>query len=158
MFIAAEDIMEFNSLVEVLEFAIQKEEEAATFYTGLAQSMDQPHMAKIFEEFADEEREHKRKILTVMTGRPGWVPQARIADLKISDTVADVVPSPDMGYQQALIVAMKEEKAAYTLYMELSSAAEDGAMKDLFYLLAQEEARHRLRFEIEYEEQFSGEN
>ncbi|MBE0646075.1 MAG: ferritin family protein [Bacteroidetes bacterium] len=150
--------MQFESLVAVLEFAVRKEEEAAEFYTDLARSMVQPHIARIFEEFAAEEMEHKRKILIVMTGRPGWIPQARIKDLHVADIVEDVVPSSDMGYQQALILAMKAEKAAYLLYMELSSASEDDAMKDLFYLLAQEEARHRLRFEVEYDEQFSGEN
>ena len=93
-----------------------------------------------------------------MTGRPGWIPQPRIADLKISDNLLDAVPSPDMDYQQALIVAMKAEKVAYKLYMDLSEASEDESMKDLFYLLAQEEAKHKLRFEIEYDEEFSGEN
>ena len=150
--------MQFDSLVDVLEFAIRKEEEAAELYTGLARNMEQPHMAKIFEEFAAEEREHKRKILTVLTGRPAWIPQPRIADLNISDHLLDVVPSPDMDYQHALIIAMKAEKAAYKMYMNLSDAAEDEGMKDLFYLLAQEEAKHKLRFEIEYDDQFSGEN
>ncbi len=150
--------MQFESLVDVLEFATQKEEDAAQFYTDLAQKMKQPHIAKVFEGFAAEEREHKRKILAVMTGRPGWIPQPRIADLKISDNLLDAVPSPDMDYQQALIVAMKAEKVAYKLYMDLSDASEDESMKDLFYLLAQEEAKHKLRFEIEYDEEFSGEN
>jgi rubrerythrin len=150
--------MKFDSLIDVLEFATQKEEEAAQFYTNLSQTMNQQHMAKIFEDFAAEEREHKRKILTVMTGRPGWIPQPRVADLKVSDHLVEAVPSPDMDYQQALIVAMKAEKVAYKLYMDLSESSEDETMKDLFHLLAQEEAKHKLRFEMEYDEQFSGEN
>ncbi len=150
--------MHFDSLVDALEFAIEKEEEAEQFYTELAEKMERPHMARIFENFAEEERGHRRMIKDVIMGRPSFVPQPRVADLQVSDHLMDVAPSPDMDYQQALIFAMKAEKAAYALYTQLSEASEDSAMRDLFHLLAQEEAKHKRRFEIEYDEQFSGEN
>lgn len=150
--------MQFETLVDVLEFAIQKEEEAEQLYTNLAKKMTQVHMAKIFEEFAAEERSHKRKIKDVIMGRPAFIPQPRVVDLRIGDHLVAPVPSPDMDYQHALIMAMKAEKAAYALYTQLSEASEEEGMRDLFQLLAQEEAKHKLRFELEYDEQFSGEN
>ena len=47
---------------------------------------------------------------------------------------------------------MKAEKAAYKLYHELATATDDKALKETLMGLAQEEAKHKLRFEIEYDE------
>ena len=47
---------------------------------------------------------------------------------------------------------MKKEKSAFKLYLELSNRAQNSQMKDLFLSLAQEESKHKLRFEIEYDE------
>jgi rubrerythrin len=42
--------MQFNTVDDILNFAIKNEEEAAEFYTGLAKKMDQPLMVKLFED------------------------------------------------------------------------------------------------------------
>ncbi|MDX9697466.1 MAG: ferritin family protein, partial [Bacteroidales bacterium] len=57
-----------------------------------------------------------------------------------------------MSYQDALVLAMKKEKSAFKLYLELSNRAKDTQMKNLFLSLAQEESKHKLRFELEYDE------
>jgi rubrerythrin len=76
----------------------------------------------------------------------------KVMDLKIADYVVTVTASPDMPYSDALIVAMKKEKAAFKLYMTLSNRAETTELKDLFLSLALEESKHKLRFELEYDE------
>jgi rubrerythrin len=53
---------------------------------------------------------------------------------------------------------MKAEKAAYTLYNSLAEATDNGELKKLFLMLAQEEAKHKLRFEVEYDEVVLAEN
>jgi rubrerythrin len=57
-----------------------------------------------------------------------------------------------MNYQDALVLAMKKEKAAFRLYLDLANEVQSEDQKDLFLALAQEEAKHKLRFEIEYDE------
>ena len=64
----------------------------------------------------------------------------------------------DLDYQQALIVAMKKEKAAFKLYSDLAASTDDENLRTILLGLAQEEAKHKLRFEIEYDEQFLSEN
>jgi rubrerythrin len=63
-----------------------------------------------------------------------------------------------MSYQDALVVAMNREKAAFKLYMKLASRVEDATLRDLFLSLAQEESKHKLRFELEYDEYVLREN
>jgi rubrerythrin len=63
-----------------------------------------------------------------------------------------------MTYEEALILAMKKEKNAFRLYMMLSGETTDPSMKALFLSLAQEESKHKLRFEVEYDEYILREN
>ncbi len=47
----------------------QPGKEGAEFYTDLATRMDKPWVRKIFEEYAEEERGHKRKLLAIKEGK-----------------------------------------------------------------------------------------
>jgi rubrerythrin len=149
---------QWKSVDEVLDFAIGQEEEAAQFYTDLAGRMDRPWMSKIFKDFAQEEMGHKRKLLDVKAGKKLAPVEGRILDLKIGDYLVDVEPKPDMDYQQALILAMKKEKKAFKMYTDLAAAADDENLQNLFAGLAQEEAKHKLRFEVEYDDFVMTEN
>lgn len=148
----------FSSVDEILNFAIEKEEEAAAFYRELAGRMEWPQMSKTFEEFAREEDGHKAKLLGVKKGKLLMKAAAKVTDLKIGDYLVDVEPSGDLDYQNALILAMKREKAAFKLYTNLAAATDDSNLKALFLNLAQEEAKHKLRFELEYDEHILTEN
>ena len=143
---------QWKSVDEVLDFAIANEEEAAQFYTELAAKMDRPWMSKIFKEFAREEEGHKRKLLDVKAGKKLAPVEGKVLDLKIGDYLVEMEASPDMDYQDALILAMQKEKRAFRMYSDLAEAADDDNLKTLFTSLAQEEAKHKLRFEIEYDE------
>ncbi|HDQ72882.1 MAG TPA: rubrerythrin [Chloroflexi bacterium] len=145
----------WDSVDEILDFAIKREEEAAAFYTNLAARVDKPWMQRVFEEFADEEKQHKAKLVAVKSGASFQPSKERVLDLKIADYLVSVTPTDDMSYQDALVVAMKKEKAAFKLYNDLASSTEDENVKTTFLALAQEEARHKLRFEVEYDDLLS---
>jgi rubrerythrin len=70
----------------------------------------------------------------------------------------DVEPQGDLSLQDAMIVAMKREKAAYRLYSDLAQKVDDAELKDLFLGLAQEEAKHKLYFETQYDDQILRDN
>ena len=109
-------------------------------------------MSEIFKSFAQEEMGHKKKLIDIKAGKRLLAAESKVLDLKIGDYLVDVKPSADMDYQQALVVAMKKEKKAFKMYIDLSAATEDENLKTTFLSLAQEEAKHKLRFEIEYDE------
>jgi rubrerythrin len=151
-------MMEFDSVDAVLDFAIQNEQDASDFYTELASKMQKPHMKQAFEGFAAEEQGHKAKLQAVKKGKFGKLTKAKVLDLKIGDYLVDQKPSASMDYQSALILAMKQEKAAFRLYTDLAASTKDKKVRDLFLGLAQEEAKHKLRFEVEYDDDFLREN
>ena len=144
--------MTLDDVDKILDFAIRQEEKAASFYTELAAKMDAPHVTRIFLDFAKEEKGHKAKLLQVKSGKQMHAAEKQIADLKIGDYLEDVELSADLRYQDALILAMKAEKAAFKLYSDLAAATDNPELKDTLLALAQEEAKHKLRFEIEYDD------
>ncbi len=148
----------WNSINEAIDYAIEQEEEAVAFYTALAEKTPDASSKSILEGFAKEEEGHKAKLEAVKAGVIPRTANAKVADLKIGDYLVDVEANPDMDYQDALIVAMKKEKAAFRLYSDLANLTDDPQLRSTFLFLAQEEAKHKLRFEIEYDENVLVEN
>ncbi len=143
----------FKSVDEILEMAIKDEQRAADLYKGLAQRSRSDEMRRTFLQFSQEELGHKKKLERIKTGGKIVVSDTKVQDLKIGDYLVEVNTSrDDLTYQEALIVAMKEEKAAFKLYSDLAARTDDAAAKEVLLMLAQEEARHKLRFEIEYDD------
>jgi rubrerythrin len=151
-------MMRFDSVEAVLDFAIQNEQDASDFYTELASKMEKPQMKQSFEGFAAEERGHKAKLEAIKSGKTVNLSKAKVQDLKIGDYLVEQKPNASMDYQSALILAMKQEKAAFRLYTDLAASTDDEKTCDLFLSLAQEEAKHKLRFEVEYDDAFLRDN
>ena len=150
--------MKFKSVDEVLDYAIDKEEDARQFYLDLAAKMDREYMKKIFEQFSREEKGHKAKLQAVKEGKLMLKSEKKVMDLQIGDHLEAVDLDASIDYQQALILAMKAEKNAYKLYNDLAGSTDDENLKSMFFTLAQEEAKHKLRFEIEYDDYVLREN
>ncbi len=144
--------METRSIDEILDFAIAREEEAAALYASLARTVERPGMRETFLEFAAEEGRHKARLLKVKAGELPAMSGERIATLGIAETLVTPEPSANMTYAEALRYAMEAEKKAFKLYSDLADAAADPALAAVFASLAQEEAKHKLRFEIEYDD------
>ncbi len=142
----------WKSVDEVLAFAIGEEEAAIKFYNELAEKVSTRSMREAFKDFAHEEEVHRQKLLNVKLGKTLEPAAQEVQNLKIADYVVDIEPHPNMTYLEAIILAMKKEKAAYLLYNDLAESADNAAMKALFLGLAAEEAKHKLRFEIEYDD------
>ena len=150
--------MKLDSIDKILDFAIEKEEKADDFYTQMASKMDRLHMKKVFVDFALEEKNHKVKLELVKAGKLEFPAPEEITNLKIAEVVIDIDLNSELDYQKALIVAMKAEKASFKLYTDLAEMTEDEKIKNVFLTLAQEEAKHKLRFEIEYDDYIYQEN
>jgi rubrerythrin len=148
----------FKTIDEVLDFAMEGEQNAVDLYTALANQTDNTEMRDTFIQFAREEMGHKARLLEIKTeGTAGYEP-ASVTDLKISDYLSVVQPAANMDYRQALILAMSNEKAAFRLYTRLAADCNQPELKNVFLGLAQEEAKHKLRFEIEYDDYVLREN
>jgi rubrerythrin len=148
----------WKSSADVLDFAIEREQESADFYAELATNAAREYMRDVFAGFAREEAGHKARLIAIKEGKIAAPPAKKIADLKVGDYLVAEEPTADIGYQDALILAMKKEKAAFRLYSDLSAISDDESTRNVFATLAQEEAKHKLRFEVEYDDAILTEN
>ncbi|MCD6287817.1 MAG: ferritin family protein [Candidatus Hydrogenedentes bacterium] len=144
--------MGFKTVDEVIDFAIRKEDDAAKMYTELADRVEYEYMSRLLLEFAREEKGHKAKLLAIKEGKYLVPATEKIMTLGIADNAVAIEPGPDMDFQDALLLAMKEEKAAFAMYTKLAESTDDPDLKSTLLALAQEEAKHKLRFELEYDE------
>ncbi|MBN2668934.1 MAG: ferritin family protein [Bacteroidales bacterium] len=149
---------DFKNTDEILDFAIQNEQQAADFYDKLASESKQKSMQNTFLQFAKEEKGHKARLLKIKEEGIYEAPEAAVLDMKISDYLVSVSTSENMTYQEALILAMKREKAAFRLYMKLADITTNEDLKKIFINLANEEAKHKMNFELEYDDVVYKEN
>lgn len=144
--------MKFESVQAVLDFAISREVEAARLYRQLADEVTRPGMREAFLEFAAQEDGHRARLEKVQAGDTAPLPQSSVEHLHMAEYLVEVQPETGMNYQRALLYAMKAEEAAYRLYSDLASSVTEPGLVSLFRSLAQEEVRHKQRFESEYDD------
>lgn len=145
--------MKLESFEEIIGFAVEKEKEASAFYEQLSKDASYPGTGETFAEFALEEKKHQamlEELLKDKTRIAGYRYEP-IPDLKISDYLADVVYKQGMHYADVLRLAMKREEKAVTLYNDLAGETDREDSIGLFRMLAQEEAKHKLRLETLYD-------
>jgi rubrerythrin len=123
---------------EILEFAISREVEAYYFFLALANRVEDPKMRQVFEDLAEEELQHKAKLELEMIKRGRILPDRQ---MPLGRPESDV----DM-----LLLGMEKEDAAFRMYVKLIPNVQDEESREILLSLAQEEVKHKLRFENEY--------
>ena len=148
--------MKFENLEAIIDFAIDKEIEAAEFYEMASKEESFSGAKQMLSEFAHEERKHQSLLEKFKTGgidssisdyKLKW-----IKDIRRSDYLVDLDYQEGMPYNDLLLLAMKREEKALKLYNDLLKEVETDEAKKLFQMLCQEEAKHKLKLETLYDD------
>ena len=144
--------MEFKKFQDIIDFAIEKEKEAVAFYEEAAGIQAFEGSQKMFKEFADEERKHADMLRNI--GKTDvskyhfeWIP-----DMKRSNFLVDIPYEKNMAYKDMLHLAIKREEKSLALYNELLKTSETPEFKNVFKMLCQEEATHKLKLETIFDD------
>ena len=150
--------MNFQTVDQIIQFAIDREQTAIEFYQTCADKAGRPEMKNAFYALADEERKHV-KLLT------------RIDPMSFADDTVDAVNHPgmetyiidkpfhpDMSYQELLQLAIHREAASVHLYQSLLGKVSDQKSSRLLRRLSGEELKHKERLENEYDNHVMREN
>lgn len=138
---------------EILEFAISREVEAHYFFLALAGRVEDPRMRQVFEDLAAEELEHKARLELEMikTGKIMPAEQMPPGRPESGYIISNSDSSLDIDYSDMLLLAMEKEDAAFRMYVNLIPNVSDVESREVLLALAQEEVRHKLRFQTEYD-------
>jgi rubrerythrin len=148
--------MEFKTLQDIIDYAIEKEKEAAAFYEEVSEMEFASGTRQMFKDFAAEERKHRDLLQNI--GKKGVADSLKdykfkwITDIKRSNYAVDMEYERGMAYNDILMLAMKREEKALALYNDLLTKAEDKDQKTIFKMLCQEEAKHKLALETMYDD------
>ncbi len=146
---------DFNAIID---FAVDRETEAVEFYQELQTKTKFAEMKDTLKDLEMMERGHINTLETIRKRGIKKVEVKEVADLKISDYMADIDPSPEMDYENILIVAMKREQKSKELYDDLAGRFKGEEIENILLKIASEEAEHKLKFEKIYDQHVLREN
>jgi len=143
--------MKFSGFDDVIQFAIQREEEAAKAYGDMMKNAQDEAARKLLLDLQEDEKNHKRVLQGLTKVKVESSASKDVKDLKISDYLVEEPLGADMNFQDLLIFAAKKEKRAADLYADLAKKSKSKEQEALFEFLAKQEKSHKLRLELEYE-------
>jgi rubrerythrin len=134
----------WNSVDEVLDYAIVEERQAVFMYRAFASRAATQELKQLFEGFVGEEKAHFEKLLkmrkasdvTVETGSLSRLPKPKKVTVP-----ADGLVDATAAYR----FAIRAEKSAWELYWVFAQMTKEPEIRKTFELLAGEELEHRER-------------
>jgi rubrerythrin len=144
--------MEFKDFQDIIDFAIEKENEAVAFYEEAAEAQSMSGSRQMFKEFANEERKHADMLRNIGNEDVSGYNFKWIPDMKRSNFLVDIPYEKNMVYKDMLHLAIKREEKSLALYNELLGKSEKPEFKNVFKMLCQEEAKHKLKLETLFDD------
>lgn len=138
---------------EIIKFAIDKEIKAYEFYANARKAAKFSGAKDLFSDLAKEEAGHRKMLEKLDMKKIARAKIGKVPDLKISEYIVDAKFKSDMPYADILRMAIKMEERALKLYTKMNQSNKDENLNKLFTLLANEEAKHKLRLEKVYDDE-----
>jgi rubrerythrin len=145
--------MDEKKFQEIIRFALEKEIGTHDLYTMCGQIAKYSGAKELFDELAMEEEGHRKLLENLSIGKVIEAKLEPVPDLKISDYLIEVKCMADSTYADILRLVMKNEEHSVKLYNDLKGTCKDNELKKVFAILAQEEAKHKLKCEKIYDEE-----
>ena len=140
----------FETYEAILEFGVLKERQANRFYLAMAQRVADEQISRLFEELAAEELQHKANLeLELMKAGRVVDTAPDTEEIDNADYIISDSSQLDMDFSDVLDLAVAKEDAAFRLYIDMAAKAKSQESRDMLLAMAQEEVRHKMRFETE---------
>ena len=139
---------------DVIDFAMEREEEEHRFYLTLARRAATPELARRMRLHAEEESAHKKMLVKLLADygiqpdESGELPMGMAGpdDYRLEGEGTHEGP---MSAREEYLLAMRMERSNRRLYEDLARQAENDLLRETFTLLAEQEARHLVVLEAE---------
>jgi len=152
--------------LNILSIALKKEEGSFAFYKNAEKTVLFKPLKTLFKDLGKQEIQHKNILIKQMKKLEGGVKKVesltigkpKEKDYGLSKYLLPETVKPTMGYQEALIVAMKREEKAVELFDYLRSVTTDKEIKSTLDSLYKWEIEHLRTLEEKYDEDILTEN
>jgi rubrerythrin len=145
---------QFKTLNDIVSLALEKEREAAQFYTQASSLVSNPGTRVMLRELAEEEEKHVALLLDIQAGKAietvGMKPLPPAMDLSkylVSETIHESSTPQDI-----MIIAIKREDRAIAFYSSQLPVVSGTELQTVFEHLLTWEQEHKERLEAEYDQ------
>ena len=140
---------QFATETEIFEFAIARECQSQKLFTILMEKIQSAEMKEIFAQLAAEEVDHRAKLELELMKLGVIVKNAQEPVLDEAFLGKEFKISDELDYADVLRICIQKEREAFRMYIDLSHVVHEPAAREILLGLAEEEARHKARFEVE---------
>ena len=139
-------------LNEVIDLAIQREEEAYEFYMDIHSKVDDTSVRDTLEFIAGEEKKHKAFLVGYRDGNygPDALRMADVVDYKIAEHLNEPDVDSNMKSSDVYLVASHRESRSHQFYTELADLHPEGDIRSMLFKMANEELKHKEKMEYLY--------
>ncbi|MEW6670860.1 MAG: ferritin family protein [Thermodesulfobacteriota bacterium] len=144
--------MQDKKITEVIDMAIQREDEAIQFYRELNHNIHDQSIKDTIEWIVGEEKKHKAFLLNYREGRQG--PDALKMRSAVNYKIAEHLEEPTIETVRAgadvFLKASHRELKSYKFYSELATLHPKGKLQTTLLKIASEELAHKEKMEYLY--------
>jgi rubrerythrin len=144
--------MEDKKISEVIDMAIQREEDAITFYRELSNKPLDQSIKDTLEWISGEEKKHKAFLVNYREGRQG--PDALTMRAAVNYKIAEHLEEPPietiMDGANVFLMASHRELKSYKFYSGLAHLHPEGNLRTTLLKMASEELAHKEKMEYLY--------
>ena len=139
-------------LHELIQKAIDREEQARDFYLDLVRRVEDPLAQETLRFLAVEEKKHRDFLVAYRDGEKKFT--ALKMDEIIDYRVAQYIDQPDikknMNSSEVYLVAAHRELASYNFYKGLAAVQPAGEVQQMLLEMANQELKHKEKVEYLY--------
>ena len=141
-----------KTIGDVIDLAIQREEEAYDFYMDIYGKVQDATVRDTVEFIAGEEKKHKAFLVAYRDGNYGSE-ALRMADV-VEYKIAEYLEEPEVGEEskseEIYLIAAHRESRSYQFYTEIANMHAAGELKTMLSKMANEELKHKEKMEYLY--------
>ncbi len=141
-----------KQLSEIIDLAIQREEEAYDFYMDIFNKLEDPSIKDTVEFIAKEEKKHKAFLVNYLEGNygPDALRMTDVVEYKISEYLEEPEITKETKREDVYLIASHRESRSNQFYTELANMHSDSNLKEMLLKMANEELKHKEKMEYLY--------
>jgi rubrerythrin len=141
-----------KTIADVIDLAIQREEEAYDFYMDIHSKVQDTGVKDAVEFIAGEEKKHKAFLVGYRQGNYGSdaLRMADFVDYKVAEYLEEPEIRKESSSEDIYLIAAHRESRAYQFYSELANLHADSELKTMLSKMANEELKHKEKMEYLY--------
>lgn len=141
-----------KQLSEIIDLAIQREEEAYDFYMNIHNKLEDPSIKDTVKFIAKEEKKHKAFLVNYRNGDygPDALRMTDVVEYKIAEYLEEPEITKETKREDVYLIASHRESRSHQFYTKLAKMHDQGDLKDMLLKMANEELKHKEKMEYLY--------